>query len=204
MHVVVVVVGGGGLVVVVVVVVGGVGAVVDVVVLGAAAGVVVGGAVLVVVPGAATSDTLGGWFVVTDRWGALVVVVVPPGTPETVVDEVVGKGGVVAAAVLGPAGRTGLTSWTACAGRRGLEPPGARRTSTASSRPTAARPPSMPARCEGGRVAGPPSPGSSPVPSSSMSIRSSSAGDAGGSHQRKPRERGKLTAAPAAVRPEAH
>jgi len=219
MHDVVVVVGGGLVVVVVVlgtvvVVVGG-GSEGDVVVVGGAGVDVVDTAAAV--PGVSTSDTDAGGDGVTGRWDVRVVVVTdPPGTLEVVLDDVLGAGGAAAAAVFGPDG-AGPTSCTACAGSRGLEPPGAKATSTASRRPTTASPANMPARCERGCCSGgasansgwircraspsatgaPPSPGPGPIPSSSMSIRSSSAGSAGSSHQRKPRVARKLTSGPA-------
>ena len=65
---------------------------------------------------------------------------------EVVVDGALGTGGVVAAAVLRPTVRTGPTSCTLWVGSRGVEPPGARTTSTASSTPTTASPPSIPGR----------------------------------------------------------
>ncbi len=133
---------GGGLVVVVVVVLVVVGA----------AGVVVDDPATVVVPGVSTSETGAGGVVLTERWEAHVVgVTAPPGRAEVVVDGVIGTGGVVVAAVLGPTVRTGPTSCTVCAGSRGLEPPGEKATSTASSTPTTASPASIPRRWDSGR-----------------------------------------------------
>ena len=219
MHDVVVVVGGGLVVVVVggtvVVVVGG-GPAVEVVVVGdpgvvvGAAGVVVGAAG-VAVPGVSTSDAVAGAVDVPARRGVLVVVVTaPPGTLETVVGEVLGEGG--AGVVVGPERGTGPPSCRACVGRRGVEPPGAKATRTASRRPTTASPANMPARCERGRSSGasvnsasPRCPRCAEVPGVAVRRCAAYAGvgphpvlvhvdpflvrrrGAGGSHQRKPR-----------------
>ncbi len=207
---------GGGLVVVVVlcavvVVVGG-GSAGDVVVVGAGGLAVVDAAALG--PDVWTSDTVAGGG--TARCDVRVVVVTAgPDAPEVVVDGALGAGGAAAASVFGPTVGTGPTRCRACAGSRGVEPPGANATRTASRSPTAASPANMPARCERGPSSGgasansrcsgcptspvapaaPASPGWGPVPSSSMSIRSTSAGGAGGSHQRKPRVARKLASA---------
>lgn len=132
---------GGTVVVVVVEVVVVLGAAV-VVVVGAGLGVTTGA----LVPGTTANDAEAG-VVVTMRvvpcWG--VVVVDAPGALDVVVDGALG--GVVVGSVLGTV-VIGPRSCTLCAGNRGLEPPGAITTSTASATPTTARPASIPARCE--------------------------------------------------------
>ncbi len=81
--------------------------------------------------------------------GTPAVVVVVPVASGAVVGDVVGAGTLFEATVAD--GDTSRMTW---GGSLGVEPPGATKTRMASSAPTAARPPSMPLRCEGaGRLA---------------------------------------------------
>ena len=76
--------------------------------------------------------------------GTPAVVVVVPVASGAVVGDVVGAGTLFEATVAD--GDTSRMTW---GGSLGVEPPGATKTRMASSAPTAARPPSMPLRCEG-------------------------------------------------------